>query len=207
MINCKWLSLLVVVLVSGCAGMDKSQCLTADWRTVGFEDGSNGKPESAIGSYRHDCADHGVTPDLNAYRRGHSEGSAVFCTSRNGFTVGKRGGSYQQSCSAALEEDFLAGFRDGKTLYDLQRALKQANSAVEKQQRLLTRLEQDITVKTELLVEDGLVKEERIQLLDDIEALKLELVAATDLLPALQQDVRRAQTLYQQAERRFSFYQ
>ena len=50
MINCKCLFLLVVVLVGGCAGMDKSQCLTADWRTVGFEDGSNGKPESAIGS-------------------------------------------------------------------------------------------------------------------------------------------------------------
>ena len=207
MINCKYLFILVVMLLGGCAGMDKSQCLTADWRTIGFEDGANGKAETAISSYRQDCADHGVAPDLNAYRLGHSEGSAVFCTSRSGFNVGKRGGSYQQSCSTALEEDFLAGYRDGKTLYDLQRELNQANSAVEKQQRLLTRLEQDITVKTELLVEDGLVKEERIQLLDDIEALKLELVEAVDRLPALQQDVRRAQTQYQQAERRFSSYQ
>ena len=207
MINCKYLFILVVMLLGGCAGMDKSQCLTADWRTIGFEDGANGKAETAISSYRQDCADHGVAPDLNAYRLGHSEGSAVFCTSRNGFNVGKRGDSYQQSCSATLEEDFLAGYRDGKTLYDLQRALNQANSAVDKQQRLLGRLEKDIVEKTELLVEDGLVKEERIQLLDDIEALKLELVEAADLIPALHQEVRRAQAQYQQAERRFSAYQ
>ena len=194
-------------MVQACSSISKDECLAGDWYSLGVTDGKAGTLASKFREYQKDCADHGVAPDLNAYRLGHSEGSAVFCTSRSGFNVGKRGGSYQQSCSAALEEDFLAGYRDGKTLYDLQRALKQANSAVEKQQRLLTRLEQDITAKTELLVEDGLVKEERIQLLDDIEALKLELVAATDLLPALQQDVRRAQTLYQQAERRFSFYQ
>ncbi|WP_445768250.1 hypothetical protein [Rheinheimera sp.] len=120
---------------------------------------------------------------------------------------GKRGASYQQSCAADLEAGFLTGYRDGKSLFELQSTLNNARATLDKQQRALKQLEKDISVKTELLVEDGLVKEERIQLLDDIEALKLELVAATDRLPALQQDVRRAQTLYQQAERRFSFYQ
>lgn len=206
MINCKWLFILAITYLSGCAGMDKSQCLTADWRTIGFEDGANGKAETAISSYRQDCADHGIAPDFNAYRRGHSEGAAVFCTSRNGFNIGKRGGSYQGSCSASLEADFLGGYRDGKALYDLQRALNQANAAVEKQQRLLTRLEKDIALKTELLVEDGLVKEERIQLLNDIEALKVQVMDVLDSLPALQQGVRRAQQQYQQAEQRFSSY-
>ena len=207
MTNNKWLLLLTLAALGGCASMDKSQCLTADWRTVGFEDGANGKAETAIGTYRQDCADHGVAPDLNAYRLGHREGSAVFCTSSNGFNVGKRGGSYQHSCAPALEADFLAGYRDGQTLYDLQRALSQANAAVDKQQRLITRMEEDIVVKTELLVEDGLVKEERIALLNDIETLKLQLLDAVDQLPAIQRDARRAEQSYNQAERRFAHYQ
>ena len=57
------------------------------------------------------------------------------------------------------------------------------------------------------LVEDGLVKEERIQLLNDIETLKLQLLDAVDQLPVLQRDARRAEHSYHQAERRFAHYQ
>ena len=89
----------------------------------------------------------------------------------------------------------------------MQRALSQANTAVDKQQRLITRMEKDIVVKTELLVEDGLVKEERIALLNDIETLKLQLLDAVDQLPAIQRDARRAEQSYNQAERRFAHYQ
>jgi hypothetical protein len=207
MMNCKWLFTLALVCLGGCAGMDKSQCLNADWRTIGFEDGASGKAETAISSYRQDCADHGVAPDLNAYRLGHREGAERFCTSRNGFVVGKRGSNYQNSCPATLETDFLAGYRDGKALYDLQRELSQANAVVDKQQRLLTQLEKDILVKTELLVEDGLVREERIQLLNDIETLKLQLLDIADQLPAVQRDARRAERNYHQAQQRFAHYQ
>ncbi|GAB2916904.1 DUF2799 domain-containing protein [Rheinheimera gaetbuli] len=207
MINKKWTLVLAAGLLSGCASMNKSECVNADWRTIGFEDGASGKAETAISSYRQDCADHGVAPDLNAYRLGHREGAERFCTSRNGFVVGKRGTNYQDSCPATLEADFLRGYRDGKVLYDLQRELNQANAVVDKQQRLLSRLEKDIVVKTELLVEDGLVKEERIQLLNDIEALKLQLLDIADQLPSLQRDVRRAEQHYHQAQLNFAHYQ
>ncbi|WP_372626311.1 DUF2799 domain-containing protein [Arsukibacterium sp.] len=202
MTDSKWLVLLTALLMTGCAGMDKSQCLTADWRTIGFEDGANGKPETAIATYRQECADHGVTPELNAYRLGHRAGSERFCTRVNGFNVGKRGASYQNSCMPDLEADFLPGYRDGKTLYDLQRGLNSARSAAEKQHRLISALEQDIVSNTELLVADGLSREERVQLLYDIEMLKSELDHAINLLPALEHDAHLAEQAYIKAEQR-----
>lgn len=193
-------------LLSSCASMDKSQCITADWRTIGFEDGSNGKAESSISTYRQDCAEHGVTPDLTRYRQGHREGSEQFCTRRNGFVVGKRGSVYQNSCAADIEPEFLAGYSDGKSLYDAQQAMSAASSALEKQQRLLTKLEKDISTKTALLVEDGLVKEQRLAILADIEALKAELVDAAYQLPLLEGDWAQADKQLQRIEQRFAHY-
>ena len=78
---------------------------------------------------------------------------------------------------------------------------------MDKQQRLLAQLEKDITLKTDLLVEDGLVKEERVAILADIESLKAELVDAAHILPQLERDARRAEKAYFQAEQRFAHYQ
>ena len=46
----------VVYLLAGCSGMSEQACATADWRTVGFEDGTAGRSEGSIGRYRQQCA-------------------------------------------------------------------------------------------------------------------------------------------------------
>jgi hypothetical protein len=198
--------LCAMLILAGCAGMDKSQCVTADWRTIGFEDGVVGKNESAIGEYRQDCAEHGVAPNLTAYRRGHAEGAERFCTRNNGFKVGRSGASYQNSCPTPLEPGFLVGFRDGQQLYQLQRAVSSARNALDKQQRELTKMEKDIVVKTELLVADGLKKDERITLLNEIESLKQNLFAVSAQLPVLEQDIRRAEQALVRGEQAFIQY-
>ncbi|KKO44329.1 hypothetical protein WG68_15995 [Arsukibacterium ikkense] len=202
-----WLALLALATLHGCATLNKSQCLTADWRTIGFEDGAKGKAETAISTYRQDCAKHGITPDLDAYRLGHRQGSENFCTSRSGFNLGKRGGSYQGSCTAALEADFLQGYRDGQQLHGLQQAANSARADLDRHNRQISNLDKSITVKTDLLVEDGLLRDERIQLLNEIEAMKAELIDMLNQLPALQREVRRAEQQQQQAEQRFAAYQ
>ena len=199
--------LLAASVLAGCASMDKSECLAADWRTIGFEDGSNGKPETAIGNYRQDCAEHGVAPDLDLYRQGHRQGSERFCTRRNGFMQAKAGVAYQNSCTVELEAEFLTGYQDGKSLYDTQMALSYARTAVDKQQRLLVQLEKEISVKTELLVEDGLTKDERLAILADIESLKAELVDAVYRLPALERELQRSEQRFNQVSRQFAHYQ
>ena len=41
----------LVLMLGGCAGLavDLAQCRTADWRAIGYEDGSQGRSASRIG--------------------------------------------------------------------------------------------------------------------------------------------------------------
>ena len=53
----KVLGLTVIILsLSNCANMNESDCLTADWQLIGFEDGSFGKNESHISQHRQECS-------------------------------------------------------------------------------------------------------------------------------------------------------
>lgn len=107
------------LLSSGCATLSKDECLAADWRTIGFEDGSRGYASSRIGQHREACADYGVAPNLSHYQEGHSEGAEVYCAPNNGFEVGRRGATYNGICSARMEEEFLLAFGQGKEIYQL----------------------------------------------------------------------------------------
>ncbi len=74
-----WAMILIILSIVGCATMDKDECLVADWRLVGFQDGAQGKSAAAIGTYREDCASYRVVPDLDAYQAGRREGLLQYC--------------------------------------------------------------------------------------------------------------------------------
>ncbi|MEZ5893062.1 MAG: DUF2799 domain-containing protein [Parvularculaceae bacterium] len=47
----------LAVMLGGCAGgLSKEECLVADWRAIGYEDGARGAPASAVSSHRQACA-------------------------------------------------------------------------------------------------------------------------------------------------------
>ncbi len=56
-----------ILLISGCATMGKDECLTSNWRSIGYEDGARGYPPERIGNHRKACAKHSVSPDLQTY--------------------------------------------------------------------------------------------------------------------------------------------
>src|SRR3990167_8939124 len=97
--------LLFSLLLAGCAGgMSKKECLYADWRAIGYEDGAQGRDASAIGSRRVACADKAkVTPDMEAYLSGREKGLDQFCRPANGFDYGSRGDSRSEEGSVGGE--------------------------------------------------------------------------------------------------------
>jgi hypothetical protein len=117
-------------LVAGCSGMSEQACVAADWRTVGFEDGTAGRSEGGIGRYRQQCAEHGVAPDLEQYRAGHAEGVRVYCRASNGFAVGHGGAAYQGVCPADLEAEFVAEYNAGRRLHELESALANVDARI-----------------------------------------------------------------------------
>ena len=88
----------LTLFVTGCASLNKDECLTADWYLIGFDDGSNGQDVARIGQHRQACAKHGITPDIHQYEDGFENGVRKFCTPQKGYNKGKNGWKYQGIC-------------------------------------------------------------------------------------------------------------
>lgn len=149
-------SLFVVAYVlAGCSGMSEQACMTADWRTVGFEDGTLGRAEANIGRYRQQCGEHGVAPDLASYRSGHAEGVRIYCRESNGFAVGHSGAGYQGVCPADLEAAFVAEYNAGRQLHELERALATVDGRIASNHRAQENIKSELTeIAAEMIASD-----------------------------------------------------
>ncbi len=152
----------LVWLVAGCSGMSEQACVTADWRTVGFEDGTLGRSEATIGRYRQQCADHGVAPDLDSYRAGHADGVRVYCRESNGFAVGHSGANYQGVCPADLEAAFVAEYNAGRRLHDFESALASVDSRIASNYRAQENIKQELTEIAAKMVATDTTPEQRV---------------------------------------------
>jgi len=104
--------LLAPMLLSGCATMDKNQCVNADWHAVGVEDGARGRPLARLGDHRRACAKYGVAPESERYLAGRNEGLKAFCTYERGYAMGHAGQGYADVCPEPLAASYRAGYRD-----------------------------------------------------------------------------------------------
>jgi hypothetical protein len=149
-------------LIAGCSGMSEQACLSADWRTVGFEDGTLGRSEAGIGRYRQQCGEHGVAPDLASYRAGHADGVRIYCRESNGFAVGHSGATYQSVCPADLEAAFVAEYNAGRQLHDLESALRGVDSRIASNYRAQENIKQEITGIAAKMVATDTTPEQRV---------------------------------------------
>jgi hypothetical protein len=128
-------TLLALLGLSGCATMDRSQCQTVDWRTIGYEDGVTGQSSDRIALHRKACAKYGVTPDLQAYQAGREQGLQEYCNADNGFRLGERGGQLPAFCPVERYGAFEAAYRDGFHLYQLRSSLNAAQAGLDAARR------------------------------------------------------------------------
>ena len=196
----------IILLLSNCANMNESDCLNADWQLIGFEDGSFGKNESHISQHRKECAEHGVTPDLMDYRNGHFDGSKRFCTANNGFSRGRQGKDYSRSCPEQFEAEFLKGFSDGQTLYGLKKILNQRAADLEGAYKDIDWLEHVIAEKSDLMIADGLKRDQRIMVRNEVAQHQQQQVELYNTLPELKQDFEHALQGYERGKDKFSYY-
>lgn len=149
--------------LAGCEtpSMDEGQCLTADWTTQGYQDAVAGRGMSRLDDHAKACAEHGVTPDSNAYHAGHIEGRRVWCRPANGFARGVRGGGYNQGyCAPDLEPDFMLALADGRTVYDAEQFAQTLQNRVYEAQARANNLADQIRLEEEALGAEGLTDEQ-----------------------------------------------
>jgi hypothetical protein len=120
------------LLLGGCASMDKSQCVSANWTAIGMEDGAQGRPLARLGDHRRACAEHGVQPDAERYAAGRNEGLKSYCTYDQGYRTGRAGNAYNGVCPEPAARNFLAGYQHGREVHGLQKRLDEVNADIRK---------------------------------------------------------------------------
>lgn len=153
------------VALAGCAGMSAEECLVADWETIGYEDGARGAPGQTIGSHRKACASAGVVPDFPAYERGRQAGLLEYCKPGVGYRVGTSGGAYMGVCPPDLESDFMAGYSEGRELYELRSEVSRLQGRIQARERDLETVRADMAAASAKLIAGEATAEERLRLL------------------------------------------
>lgn len=138
-------SLLALLLImsgalSGCATLSEGQCRTADWYQIGRQDGNNGLERARLHQHHKACAEYGIRPLADRYYAGRDAGLQRYCTPRRGFEHGLEGRPYRGVCPLKLEPAFLAAYREGKEIHDVESAIDDIEHDIDRYRR---RLEQD----------------------------------------------------------------
>ena len=183
----------VLLLVHGCATLNKDECRLADWRLIGYQDGVVGKSAAAVGEYREDCAKHAVVPDLDAYRAGREEGLQQYCKADNGYRLGNAGRGFTAVCPAAQEGDFRDAYNAGRKLYLARSTVNKTHSLINSRKQALSNLEDNRTQKLAALIGDDLKADQRVMLLYELNELQQEMDAVEIEIADLEHDLVKQQ--------------
>jgi len=185
--------ILVILSAAGCATMDKDECLVADWRLIGFQDGAQGKSAATIGAYRKDCADYHVAPDLDAYQAGRREGLLQYCVPANGYRLGAAGRAYNAVCPTGMERSFRAAYNTGHDIYQARTRVNSTSSLINRKQQAIQSLQADKQDKLAEMIRQGLSSERRVMLLYDITNIEKDIHTTNTDISALQRDLEQQQ--------------
>ncbi|KXJ60829.1 MAG: hypothetical protein AXW14_03535 [Alteromonas sp. Nap_26] len=189
---------LCMMVLSSCATLDKEECLTADWYTIGFEDGSKGYALNYLANHRKACAEHGVTPNFDQYNLGHNKGTDSFCVPDRALRMAADGHQFPLGCTTESYPQFANAFKQGEqvfmakqAVYDIEQALHDIENAIEE-------LKQQIEDNEAAIISDTTSRKERRQLLndnkvlqEDVEALLIELVVLSERLNEKEYELRQ----------------
>ena len=163
------------LVLGGCATMNQSECLNANWRMIGLEDGSNGRELSHIGNHRKACAEFNISPDLEQYQLGHTQGLRQYCTYNKGFQQGSHGNTYKSICPPDLVGDFRFGHQRGREVYALSLELNRTQSSIKEIHELLEELTAEALSKEDLIISRKTREADRALLLVDIKEIQTEI--------------------------------
>lgn len=181
----------ITIVVSACSTLNKDECKTANWRTIGYEDGTRGYKASRIGQHRSACAEYGIRPNLNAYNAGRNEGLHHYCIPTTAYNKGLSGYSYNGVCAGYNEREFLDAFDHGLTIYKAKKRLKNLKNKYSEEENYIARLERRLHKKEDRLVSGKLSKVKALMLLNETKEMAEELGKAKSNLYHLDNKIHK----------------
>ncbi|MCU7796317.1 MAG: DUF2799 domain-containing protein [Candidatus Thiodiazotropha sp. (ex Myrtea spinifera)] len=194
-----------IFTLSGCASMDKEECLVADWQAIGYEDGAKGYALSHLGKHRKACSEYGITPDMERYEQGRLTGLQEYCIPSNGYALGKSGKKLNRACKAPLASEFEQAWSDGIEVYNAKSKLRNSERMLKRQQKKLDELNSRIEDAEIEIVSDGISSKQRKALLAEIKDLNAELEETEHELSALEDQVLDDRDDLERVEARYNY--
>lgn len=140
------------MVLSGCGSLSEKECHNADWHMFGYEDGAAGRPAARIGQHREACSDYGITPDLQAYRRGREEGLREYCQPRRAYQLGRNGSGYPHACPTELEGALRTAYREGRKIHEVESEINGIQRTLQRKENELQHIEKtQISHQTEII--------------------------------------------------------
>lgn len=168
----KWILIGALLILSGCSSLDQKQCYSADWYSLGLEDGNKGVRAGRINDYQQDCAKHAVTADASAWQRGYQQGLVSYCVPENGYRVGLAGQSYYGVCT---DNAFVEQYNIGYLHHELNKKEAALNNQLERINKELSRIEDQLKKtddKAKLLDKKNSLLDEKARLLSELRSLR-----------------------------------
>jgi len=131
----KILLILAFTQLTACAVMSKQECVSADWRQVGYDVGVDGNTDISDQFNRREqtCVKHGTSANWQQFQQGHSDGIVQYCQLGNALELGASGHSQvidEQVCAERDYPGFRQAFDVGYQLYVLRSRARDSHSAL-----------------------------------------------------------------------------
>lgn len=179
----------VSIAFSACSTLSKSECLTANWKTIGYGDGTKGYKASRISLHRSACAEQGIAPDLNAYTAGRNKGLEQYCIPSTGYNKGLSGHAYNGVCSGKNERAFIEALDYGLIIYKAKKRLSTLKREYDKQLDYISQLEDELHYKEEQIISGKLSKVKALILLNETKEMAEESGKAKSDLRGLKMEI------------------
>jgi hypothetical protein len=165
----KIILILTFTQLTACAVMSKQECLSADWRQVGYAVGVNGNIDISDQFNRREqtCIKHGTSATWKKFQQGHTDGIVQYCQLSNALELGANGDSRAIDNQVCAERDY-PGFRQafdvGYQLHILRGRVQTSDLAISNLTNSRYRYQNSNRHIRQSLREDKLEKSERRRL-------------------------------------------
>lgn len=159
-----------------------------EWVEIGKLDGMSGLPAKQIKRHAKPCDG---ARDRVSYERGWRQGLVTYCTMENGYIVATENQPYRKVCASDTEAAFLAGYRDGRRMATVRRAVEAADKDAMCAERQLQSLQETIEKNSETKLAGIItVSNEKA-----IEAAKESMKVVRDRVASLEKSRQETRTL------------
>jgi hypothetical protein len=122
------------LILSACSTTppEQASCDQQDWYELGRRDGTQGIPSDRLTQHRNTCRKDSFKAEWDTmYTNGRNAGLVDYCSTDNGYELGRQGSTYFYVCPSTMEPLFLSGYRRGQQARNLELEIKKLDTRIE----------------------------------------------------------------------------